>query len=76
VILPNFLKIAMLRVVLDKQKIHKTVLEKAVFFILWHFYFFYIFLSKNLINGPPERRFFFLLKKVKLVSKIENFMLI
>jgi hypothetical protein len=59
VILPNFLKIAMLHVVLDWQKIHKTVLEKAVFFILWHFYFFISLLSKNLINGPFERRFFF-----------------
>jgi hypothetical protein len=33
----NFLKIAMLQVVLDWQKIYKAVLEKAFFFVFWRF---------------------------------------
>jgi hypothetical protein len=37
----------MLNVVLDWQKIHKTVLEKAFFFSLWLFTSFLGFVSKN-----------------------------
>ncbi len=51
----TFLKIAMLYVVLDWQKISKIVLEKAFFFIVWHFYLFLVLVSKNLINDPSER---------------------
>ena len=54
-ILTKFLKIAMLRVVLDWQKIYKTVLEKAFFFSFWRFYLFLVLVSKNVKNGPSER---------------------
>jgi hypothetical protein len=48
----QILKIAMLRVVLDWQKIDKTVSEKVFFFILWHFIFFMVLGLKNLEKGP------------------------
>jgi hypothetical protein len=57
-ILTKFLKIAMLHVVLDWQKIYKTILEKALFFILWRFYLFWVFVLQNFTNGPSERRNF------------------
>ncbi len=41
-ILTKFLKIAMLHVVLDWQKIYMTVLDKALFFSFWHFYLFLV----------------------------------
>ncbi len=53
-ILTKFLKIAMLNVVLDWQKIYEIVLEKAFFLILGRFYLFLVLLSK-LKNGPAER---------------------
>ncbi len=36
-ILTKFLKIALLRVVLEWQKIYKTILEKAFFLFFWFF---------------------------------------
>ncbi len=47
VILTKFLKIALLRVVLDWQKIYKTILEKAFFFNLWCYYLFSAFVLIN-----------------------------
>jgi hypothetical protein len=41
VILTKFLKIAMLQVVLDWQKIYKAMLEKALFFTFWPFCLFF-----------------------------------
>ncbi len=45
-ILRKFLKIAMLHVILDQQKTEKTVLEKAFFFLLRHFYLFWLLCRK------------------------------
>jgi hypothetical protein len=55
VILTKFLKIALLHVVLEWQKIHKTILEKAFFLIFWCFYLFSIFVLINFKIGPSER---------------------
>jgi hypothetical protein len=44
----------MLHVVLDRQKISKTILEKAFFLILWHFYIFFGFCVENFENSPSE----------------------
>jgi hypothetical protein len=44
--------------VLDQQKISKTILEKAFFFILWHFYFV-LFLCLKLEKWPSMRLIFF-----------------
>jgi hypothetical protein len=55
VILIKFSKIAMLQVVLNRQKISKTILEKASFFIVWHFYLFSVFVLINFKIGPSER---------------------
>ncbi len=57
-----FFKFTMLHVVLDRQKISKTVLEKAFFFILWCFYLFSTFVLINFKIGPSERWKFFFLK--------------
>ncbi len=54
-ILTKFMKIEMLHVVFGWQKIYEIVLEKTFFFILWRFYLFLVFVSKNLKNGPSER---------------------
>ncbi len=54
-ILTKFLKIALLHVVLDWQKIYKTILEKAFFFIFWCFYLFSAFVLINFKIGPSER---------------------
>ncbi len=54
-ILTKFLKIALLHVVLEWQKIHKTILEKAFFLIFWCFYLFSIFVLINFKIGPSER---------------------
>jgi hypothetical protein len=48
-------KLAMLHVVLDRQKISKTVLERALSFIFWLFYLFGVFVYQNLKNGASER---------------------
>jgi hypothetical protein len=67
----------MLHVVLDWQKIYKTVLNKAVFFIWWRFYFFGFYV-KNVKNGPPERWHFFLevghieYKKLRICADSKN----
>jgi hypothetical protein len=45
-------KVDNLHVVLDRQKVYKTTLEKAFFFILWRFY---IFTFNNVKNGSSER---------------------
>jgi hypothetical protein len=66
----------MLHVVLDWQKIYKTVLEKAFFFSFWHFYLFLVPVSKNLKNSPSERWNFFFEIGHMGYQKIENFMLI
>jgi hypothetical protein len=55
VILTKFLKIDLLHVVLDRQKISKTILEKAFFFMLWCFYLFLTFVLINFLIGPSER---------------------
>jgi hypothetical protein len=55
VILTKFSKMAMLHVVLNWQKISKTILEKAFFFIVWHFYLFLVFVLLNFKIGPSER---------------------
>jgi hypothetical protein len=52
VILTKFLKIALLHVVLDRQK---TILEKAFFYIFWYFYLFSAFVLTNFKVGPFER---------------------
>jgi hypothetical protein len=57
-----FFKLTMLHVVLDRQKISKTILEKAFFFILWCFYLFSIFVLINFKIGSSERWKFFFLK--------------
>jgi hypothetical protein len=57
-----FFKLTMLHVVLDWQKISKTILEKAFFFILWCFYLFSIFVLINFKIGSSERWKFFFLK--------------
>ncbi len=59
-ILTKFLKIAMLRVVLDWQKIYETVLEKALSFRFWRFYLFLVLVSKNLKMALLRGEFFFL----------------
>ncbi len=46
-ILTKFSKMTMLHVVLNWQKISKTILEKAFFFIVWHFYLFFVFVLIN-----------------------------
>jgi hypothetical protein len=38
------------------QKINKTVLQKAFFFILWQFYHFSVLVSENLENDPSASR--------------------
>jgi hypothetical protein len=45
----------MLQVVLDRQEISKTILEKAFFFIFWRFYLFSVFVLLNFKIGPSER---------------------
>jgi hypothetical protein len=54
-ILTKFLKIALLHVVLEWQKIYKTILEKEFFFIFWCFYLFLAFVLINFKIGPSER---------------------
>ncbi len=51
-------KSTMLGVVLDLQKIYKTILEKAFFFILCHSVFFW-FLCKRILKMPVLRGDFF-----------------
>jgi hypothetical protein len=55
VILTKFFKIALLHEVLNWQKIYKTILEKAFFFIFWCFYLFSAFVLTNFKIGPSER---------------------
>jgi hypothetical protein len=57
-----FFKFTMLHVVLDRQKMSKTILEKAIFFILWCFYLFSIFVLINFKIGSSQRWKFFFLK--------------
>jgi hypothetical protein len=45
----------MLHVVLDQQKISRTILEKAFFFILQHFNLFFGFSVEKFENGPSEK---------------------
>ncbi len=47
VILKKIVKIALLYVGWDWQKVYKLVLEKAFFFSLWCFYLVLVILSKN-----------------------------
>ncbi len=47
-------KLTMLHVVLDRQKISKTILEKAFLFILRCFYLFSIFVLINFKIGSSE----------------------
>ncbi len=54
-ILTTFLKIALLYVVLNWQKIYQTILEKAFFFIFWCLYLFLAFVLSNFKIGPSER---------------------
>jgi hypothetical protein len=51
----GFFKLTMLSVVLDRQKISKTILEKVFFFILWCFYLFFGFCVDKFKIGPSER---------------------
>jgi hypothetical protein len=51
----DFFKLTMLHVVFDRQKISKTILEKAFFFSLWCFYLFSIFVLINFKISPSER---------------------
>jgi hypothetical protein len=51
----SFFKLTMLHVVLDRQEISKTILEKAFFFIFWRFYLFSVFVLLNFKIGPSER---------------------
>jgi hypothetical protein len=55
VILTKFLKIAMLHVVLNRQRISKTILKKAFFFIVWHVYLFSVIVLINFEISPSER---------------------
>jgi hypothetical protein len=55
VILTKFLKIALLHVVLEWQKIYKTILEKAFILFFWCFYLFSAFVLINFKIGPSER---------------------
>jgi hypothetical protein len=55
VILTQFSKIAMLHVVLNWQKISKTILEKTFLFNVWRFYLFSVFVWINFKIGPSER---------------------
>ncbi len=59
-----FFKLTMLHVVLDRQNISKTILEKAFFFVLWCFYLFSIFVLINFKIGFSERWKFDFLKQV------------
>ncbi len=68
-----FFKLTMLHVVLDRQEISKTILEKAFFFIVWCFCLFSVFVWKNFEIDPSERWKFFSWNRSQ---KIENFMLI
>jgi hypothetical protein len=63
----------MLHVVLDRQKISETILEKAFFFILWRFYLFPVFVSQNLKKALLRGETFF---HDIACQKIENVMLI
>jgi hypothetical protein len=45
----------MLHVVLDRQEISKTILEKPFFFIVWRLYLFSVFVWINFKIGPSER---------------------
>jgi hypothetical protein len=51
----TFSKIAMLHVVLNRQKISKTITEKAFFFIVWRFYLFAVFVLINFKIDPSDR---------------------
>jgi hypothetical protein len=51
----GFFELTMLHVVLYWQKISETILEKAVFFVLWRFYFYSVFVLKNSKKNPSER---------------------
>jgi hypothetical protein len=55
VILTKCLQIALLHVVLDWQKIYKSILEKAFFLIFWCFYLFLAFVLINFKIGPSKR---------------------
>jgi hypothetical protein len=63
----------MLYVVLDWQKISKTILEKVFFFILWCFYLVSVFVLINFKIGPSERWTFFSWNKSYGVSKNREF---
>jgi hypothetical protein len=65
----------MLHVVLDRRKISKTILEKAFFFILWCFYLFSVFVSKNLKNVFLSGELFFLAIGHMGYQKIKDFVL-
>ncbi len=54
-ILTKCLQIALLHVVLDWQKIYKSILEKAFFLIFWCFYLFLAFVLINFKIGPSKR---------------------
>jgi hypothetical protein len=60
VILTKFLKIAMPHVVLDWQKISKTILEKAFFFIFWCFYLCSVLVLINFKISTSEVKIFLL----------------
>jgi hypothetical protein len=66
----------MLHVVLDRQKISETILEKAFFFILWRFYLFPVFVSQNLKKALLRGETFFHDIGRIACQKIENVMLI
>ncbi len=68
-----FLKLTMLHVVLDRQKISKTILEKAFFFVLWCFYLFLIFVLINFKIGSLRGENFFSWNRSYRVSKNWDF---
>ncbi len=66
----------MLHVVLDRQEISKTILEKTFFLIFWRFYLFSVFVLLNFKIGPSQRWNFFSWNRPYRVSKNREFMLI
>ncbi len=54
-IFTKFLKIALLHVGLEWQKIYQTILEKAFFLNFWCFHLFSAFVLINFKIGPAER---------------------
>jgi hypothetical protein len=68
----------MLHVVLDRQEISKTILEKAFFFIFWCFYLFSVFVLLNfkISDKMPPKKLYLKNKKKWDLAKLENSFLI